>query len=230
MEEQFYLVWPLVVFYVRDRIHLRNTCFVVCFLCLAARVACVFVLPPAYLGAEILYRFTPLRADALLLGGAVALMLRGPECIRLIRLARPGFFIFVFGFLLFELGYLHATHHAYHPPAGLPVLSTIGYTLIDLFAAIVVILALKPGGILYRLLTLKPLRRLGQVSYGFYVFHDIPHSAYAALVVLVVGHDSRHLATWIGLAALAGTLTLSFLSFRFFESPFLRLKARYAPG
>ena len=183
VEEQFYLVWPLLVFFIRDRIRLRNFCLTVCVLCLAARILCVFLLPARYLDADILYRLTPLRADALLLGGAFALMLRGPEADKLKALVRPAFPFFLLGFALFEGLYRHAAHHFYYPTVGAPVLDTIGYSLLDLFAAIVIVLSLNPAGLFYRIFTIKPLRRLGQVSYGFYVFHDIPHQMYIALVV-----------------------------------------------
>jgi peptidoglycan/LPS O-acetylase OafA/YrhL len=228
VEEQFYLVWPLAVFLIKDRVRLRDLCIAVCILCLAARVACVWLLPQDYIDAEFLYRFTPLRADALLLGGALALMLRGPEAARLKQLLRPALSLFVAGFILFEILYRHAARHFYYPVAGAPVLDTLGYSLIDLFAGIIILLALNPGGIFYRVLTVKPLRRLGQMSYGFYVFHEIPHIAYFFLVDRYCSHIARpnHL-TLTAMVAFAGTLLLSYLSFRFYEAPFLRLKDRF---
>jgi peptidoglycan/LPS O-acetylase OafA/YrhL len=224
VEEQFYLVWPLLVFTIRDRVRLRNFCLLVCALSLAARVACVFLLPQAYLRADIVYRLTPLRADALLLGGALALMLRGPEASRLNRWLPQACSIFVAGFLLFEITFGYLNHHLYHPAAGAPFLDTIGYTLIDLFAAILILLSLNPEGSLYRLLTVRPLRRLGQISYGFYVFHDIPHIAYLALAKRIPFHLVALMTAFL---AFLGTLALSYLSFRFFEAPFLRLKERF---
>ncbi len=228
VEEQFYLVWPLAVFLIKDRVRLRDLCIAVCILCLIARVVCVCVLPQSYLHAEFLYRFTPLRADALLLGGALALMLRGPEAARLKRLVRPALSLFIIGFVLFEILYRHAARHFYYPVAGAPVLDTLGYTLIDLFAGIIILLALNPGGIFYRVLTIKPLRRLGQISYGFYVFHDIPHVAYGLLVDRIFPDVSDAATTnIIAAVALIGTLLLAYLSFRFYEAPFLRLKDRF---
>jgi peptidoglycan/LPS O-acetylase OafA/YrhL len=225
VEEQFYLVWPLLVFLIKDRVRLRNLCIAVCIFCLIARILCAWLLPQNYIDAEFLYRFTPLRADALLLGGALALMLRGPEAARLKRLLRPALSLFVAGFVLFEVLYRHAIHHFYSPVAGAPVLDTLGYTLIDLFAGILILLALAPGGILYRVLTIRQLRRLGQISYGFYVFHDIPHLAYGLLIDRIFPNVSDAASCNLTAAvALTGTLVLSYLSYRFFEAPFLRLK------
>jgi peptidoglycan/LPS O-acetylase OafA/YrhL len=64
------------------------------------------------------------------------------------------------------------------------------------------------------------------MSYGFYVFHDIPHAAYIMLVSRMFG-SFRQEGFVVALVALIGTLILSYLSFRFFEAPFLRLKGRF---
>jgi peptidoglycan/LPS O-acetylase OafA/YrhL len=226
VEEQFYLVWPLIVFFVKDRVRLRNFCIAVCILSLAARVACLYLVPQPYLKAELLYRLTPLRADALLLGGLLALLLRGPEAQWLGRILRPALYLFIASFVVFEMVFRLSMHHVYYPDATTPGLSTIGFTLIDLFAGIIILFSLEPSSYAYRLFTLKPLRRLGQMSYGFYVFHDIPHFAYVFLVSRLFGHF-RHDRFVIALVALVGTLVLSYLSFRFFEAPFLRLKDRF---
>lgn len=225
VEEQFYLVWPLLVFGIKDRVRLRNLCLVICALSLAARVACGFLLPQSYLHADILNRLTPLRADALLLGGALALMLRGPEASRVNRLLPLFFSLSVVGFLLFEIVYRCANHRLYAPAAGAPVLGTLGYTLIDLFGGVIILLSLDPKSHLYRVFTIRPLRRLGQVSYGFYVFHDIPHVAYIELAKLI---PFRLVGLTCAMIAFIGTLAISYLSFRFYEAWFLRLKDRFA--
>jgi peptidoglycan/LPS O-acetylase OafA/YrhL len=226
VEEQFYLLWPMVVYFIKDRVKLRNTCVAICLLSLAARIACAFMVPQRYLDAELLYRLTPLRADALLLGGLIALMLRGPEARFLKKAAQPVLYLFVIGFIVFETVYAITIHRSFHPGNGI-VLGTIGYTLVDIFAGIVILISLDSSSILYRIFTIKPLRNLGKISYGFYVFHDIPHGVYILLVVRVLGHDSTFT---VALIAFAATLILSFLSFRYFESPFLKLKDHFTPN
>jgi len=228
VEEQFYLVWPLIVFLVRDRVRLIKLCFVICGLCLAARILCAIYVPQDYLRAELLYRATPLRADALLLGGALALMLRGPYAATLKRWMWTAMWMWMGGFTLFELGYHRVYRTFFHPSSSLMGPQTFGYTAIDLLAAVAILIVIHPEGFLYRALTLKPLRRLGQVSYGFYVFHDIPRLLYTALAVRLVGDVSpERLRNMTALIGLLGTLALSFLSFRYFEAPFLRLKEKF---
>ena len=177
VEEQFYLVWPMIVFAVGKRERLRTICLVSIPVVLAVRIACVLLVPKNYLTAELLYRATPLRVDAFLIGGLAALLIRGPEAGRVLRVARSLLGPAVGGFVLWELLYawLQPLHHAYEPYAGAPVLTTIGYTLLDLFAATLVLCLLSLEYPLARLLNLRPLRRLGEISYGFYVFHDMFH-------------------------------------------------------
>jgi len=228
VEEQFYLVWPMVVFFIKDRVKLRNTCVAICLLSLAARIACSLAVPQPYIDAQLLYRIAPLRADALLLGALIALMLRGPESRFLKEAARPTLYLFAIGFIAFEAIYALSVRHPFRPGNGI-VLQTVGYTLIDIFAGLVILMSLDNSSILYRVFTIKPLRNLGKISYGFYVFHDIPHIAYILLVVHVFG-ISRSYRPAVALVALAGTLILSYFSFRYFETPFLKLKDRFAPA
>jgi len=225
VEEQFYLIWPAVVFFVRDRMRLRNLCAVICVSCLAARIACVYFLPVAYLQAEILYRATPLRADALLLGALIALMLRGPEVETLKRSMYPLFFTIASCCALFELVYVIKRHRPFGADHT-SVMDTVGFTVIDVIFALIILISLEPGTILYRFLTMKPLRRLGQMSYGFYVFHDIPHIAYQDAVHYLIANN-RHMTAIVAVFAMGMTLILSYLSYKYFESPFLRLKDRF---
>jgi peptidoglycan/LPS O-acetylase OafA/YrhL len=91
VEEQFYLVWPCVVFLVRDRRKLLTLCLACVVVCPLARTLGSHTLPQFMLDQEVLYRWTPFRIDALLLGGALALTRRGPSPWRLLVLARIGF-------------------------------------------------------------------------------------------------------------------------------------------
>ena len=230
VEEQFYLVWPFVVFLIRDRVRLRNLCIVVCCLALLARILCVLTVPPVYLQAEFLYRLTPLRVDALLLGGLVALCLRGPEGARMLRLARPLLTFEIAGLALFELWqrFLSSSHIFYHPSTGNPYLSTIGFTLIDLVAATLIVVLLRPGGVVFGLFNLKWARQLGQISYGFYVFHDMFHHLYVHVATHLLGH-TRWVNCGTALTGLICTTLLAYVSFRFYEAPILRYKDRFAP-
>jgi peptidoglycan/LPS O-acetylase OafA/YrhL len=85
-------------------------------------------------------------------------------------------------------------------------------------------MALERGSITFCIFNLRPLRWVGRISYGAYVFHDIFHSE----VDLFVAHyHLRHARVAIPAIALACTLLVSWASFRWFETPFIRLKERW---
>jgi peptidoglycan/LPS O-acetylase OafA/YrhL len=221
VEEQFYLVWPWVVFRLRDRRKLLAVCVACVAVCPIARVVGSHTLPRFMLDQEVLYRWTPFRIDALLLGGLIALVRRGPSPRRLLIAARIGFAV-LSGILLLWLALNPAARHGglgYVYPAWE---LTWGLSFIDLFAACVIIMALESGSIAFRLLNLRPLRWLGRISYGAYVFHDLLD---LEILDFVKRHTGHYRLSSTGLA-LAITLVLAWASFRWFETPFLRLKDR----
>jgi peptidoglycan/LPS O-acetylase OafA/YrhL len=99
---------------------------------------------------------------------------------------------------------------------------TWSLSFIDLFAACVIVMALESSSITFRLLNLSPLRWLGRISYGAYVFHDLLDVEILNLVKRHTGHY-RLPSTAL---ALAITLLLAWASFRWYETPFIRLKDR----
>ncbi|SEG18892.1 Peptidoglycan/LPS O-acetylase OafA/YrhL, contains acyltransferase and SGNH-hydrolase domains [Bryocella elongata] len=229
VEEQFYLVWPLVVFLVRDRVRLRNLCLLGCVVIFGVRMVLAYVIPHEYLDAALLLRVTPLRADALLLGGALALMLRGPEGPALLRSRRAALVGTVGVIALCEFASLRLQGHQLLPYLMPHPQMQIALEMIDAAAAALILSALLPGSPVYRLLMLKPLRELGKISYGFYIFHDLLHSECLLVAMKLVGRDSLWLRSLTAALALVSTLALSILSYRFYESRFLRLKSRYPP-
>ena len=75
-----------------------------------------------------------------------------------------------------------------------------------------------------RIFRVRPLRWVGQISYGAYVFHDILHDEFSQVVVsLHIPHATAATAA----LALAFTLFAAWTSFRLFEMQFIRLKDRW---
>ena len=227
VEEQFYLVWPFVVFAVARREQLLKLCLGVVMLVPFLRMLALHVATPDTIHLGLLYRAAPLRADALVLGGALALCLRGPERTRLLQMAKPvGVALLVIAAALevksrLRWGHWVDAEYARNHSAWL-------YTLLALLSAALILRVLQAGTWLHRVCLWPPLRWLGLRSYGFYVYHALLYHAWFELsVVLCFGH--RGLAARVLPAvALGGTLVVCWASFRFFEAPILRLKARFA--
>jgi peptidoglycan/LPS O-acetylase OafA/YrhL len=226
VEEQFYLIWPWVVFWVRDRRRLLYVCLACVVICPLMRVVGNHMLPQYMLEQEVLYRWTPFRVDGLLLGGLVALMRRGPSPQRLLLGARVGFGVLCSILVL----WLALDPAARHRPEGYVYPAwhyTWGLVFVDLLSACMIVLALESGSMIFRVFNLRPLRWLGRISYGAYVFHDILHLEYRGFVTNYLV-DERGYAT--AAFALFCTLVLAWASFRWYESPFIRLKERWTRG
>ena len=219
IEEQFYLIWPAVVFYCRSRKSLLRICLFVIVLSPLARAACLHKLLPGTL-----YVSTFFRLDTLLVGAAVALWLRGPSpsTQTMMRMANTALVSLPLVLALI----LVLSHHPSASGATNPVLSTIGYTFIAFIAAAVLLLAINPQTTIARFLRWRPLSSLGRISYGMYLLHSIPATYFLGKLVILA---PRHLQFLMPLGAFLFTWGAAWLSFRFFESPFLRLKSRLAP-
>lgn len=237
VEEQFYFVWPWVVFGIRDRRKLAILCVLTLPACLALRLAGQHLLPQWMLQNEILYRWTPLRLDSLLLGGLIALLLRGPNPERLLAFARRAFPFALGAVVLLLLSELpqRLWHYPDHYP---PWKFTWGLSTVDLFFGLLVLVALQPQTWTHRILSRPWLRWIGRLTYGAYVLHDIPHVLYAYFAEVLVQrvgspmHLARSGMQWsaalvAAMLALSMTLLLSWLSFRYFESYFLNLKEKW---
>jgi peptidoglycan/LPS O-acetylase OafA/YrhL len=220
VEEQFYLVWPLVVWRFPAR-RLLNVCVGISLGALLIRAA----LSAYGVNYSILYGNTACRMDALALGGAGACALRVPEW-RTSLQNKSG--------ALGALAVLVVT-------AGVPMThlydrtrwmtETFGYTFLAMSSAVLVsVLALssvyKINIRAVRLMAWAPLRSCGKYSYGLYVFHGLLHKLWGEpwLVRTFGERPPVQIAFAYGLALLAVCYTLAFASYHGFEQHFLRLK------
>lgn len=226
IEEQFYLFWPWLVFSISDRRKLIWVCIASLPACLTLRLLAQHYLPAWMLDNQVLYRATPFRVDALLLGGLLALWLRGKQADTLLRLARIAFPVVLV--LVIAVAVTLTRGHIFHRPYPYPSwMFTWGLMATDLTAALLLLECLQKRTFVYRILSIRPLRWLGRISYGAYVFHDIPHLLYEQVGHYLAPHNKWIAAIAIVIVAFAGTLLLSWLSFVLYESRFLELKERW---
>jgi peptidoglycan/LPS O-acetylase OafA/YrhL len=221
IEEQFYLLWPLVVFKVNDRRTLIRICVSVMVVVLLLRSVLVLVLPSHVIELGFLYRMTFSQGDAFLLGGLLALLMRGPaEAMvlrwsgRLLGIAAPALII----------GWMFNGGPHLEPIAeNSRWVGAYGFTLLDLTAAGLILCSLDRANVLFPILSFRPLRVLGRYSYGFYVYHVI---LYQPLVGFVLNRwrVPRPLLFTVDFFIILG---VSALSYHVLEMPFLRLKKRF---
>jgi peptidoglycan/LPS O-acetylase OafA/YrhL len=229
VEEQFYLLWPWIVFTVRDRRKLMAICAACIVLVPLARHVAGAHLPQALLNYGVTLHSTPFRFDTLLFGALIALLYRGAYREQMQRAAQAVLAIATVCALSVCVYWFHSQSSDLgnvverHPSL---------LTLIALLSGALMLRTLLPGTIAHRIFSLRWLRLIGTVSYGGYVFHDIPHDEYR-----LVAHYFDHgvlahylhldVDTITAIFAIIMTLTLAFLSYRFFELPILRMKDRF---
>ena len=218
VEEQFYLVWPLVLMAVLLTLRSRRALAVVAGLGAAGSYVTGALLFRGE-GADRAYLGTDARSGALLLGVLCALALTrtaaGPGGAwdrRLPRELRRPVLVLTFA-ALSALAVLWST-----AAIEAPWLYAGGLAVAGVAAAIVIAsLVAVPDGPVARVLRARPVVYLGRLSYSLYLWHWPVH-------VFAV-HRHTHLARPLVVAGeLAATLLLSALSFHFVETPTRRVR------
>jgi peptidoglycan/LPS O-acetylase OafA/YrhL len=221
VEEQFYLVWPFVIWLTPRHLLTR--------LCLAGAVL-VFALRTFFwwqgLDPWMIYRNTILRADALLWGALCAALVRDAGWItwlqpRINRLAVAAW--------AFAGCVVVASRGTF---ALRPGLITAGMSAFAMAAAMLIlwlVLRMEQRHWLQRFFCLPLLRTTGQISYGMYVWS---WPIYVGLCKLYV---DQGLSGWSGqaLLAVAGAslaYVAAWTSYTVLEGPILRLKRYFSPS
>jgi peptidoglycan/LPS O-acetylase OafA/YrhL len=219
IEEQFYMVWPLVVFAI-SRGALRSTCIAMIGLAFFIRV----LLEWYDFAPHSIYAFTPSRMDTLLSGALVAILVRSsidPD--RLRTVAR--WILMTVAPITFLILWLNGQDADDHP-----LIYTFGYSgLCASFSSMIILAVLGRASLYQRLLRTRWLMYLGTYSYGLYVIHVIVRAGLVRVAgepVLILG---TQLPWQFGFILLCTGVTLGFalLSWHLMEKRFLKLKAYF---
>jgi peptidoglycan/LPS O-acetylase OafA/YrhL len=241
IEEQFYFVWPLFVLFVSDK--LKPSLTIALLLgSMVLRAALLVLLPklmhwdagdsPEHIAtqvAKLVYRATPTHMDGLLVGALLAILEANPEhsLARLVvRFRRPVFSIsgmLLLMMLIWTRGF--GTFDRRVMVLGMPLLAV--------FFGACIVRAVRNDFAPWvdRLLSRGVLSACGKVSYGMYIFH------WGFVALLAEKQAQVHAQQGPALALVSGasvvvagmllTYGLAWLSYRFVEAPFLKLKEKF---
>ena len=215
VEEQFYLLWPLVALVASQRT-LAHILHVALVASLAFRVGIAHVAPEI---PSIRY-LTPSCVDAFAVGGLIAHAQHYRSWRGVRQLVRAYVWIGCVGLAIS----VTLVAWLFGPEDG----RRVGHTfLVIIYGAIVAQAAAGFGGVVGRVLTFKPVLYLGKISYGLYVYHYFAAVAISALA-LRFGLETPFQQPAIRLSAyIIFTLALAVISWHCYELPINRLKRHF---
>jgi peptidoglycan/LPS O-acetylase OafA/YrhL len=217
VEEQFYFVMPWIIRKCKDR-------WLPLLLIAAIGIALIlrfYVYHAFTVGSIANYILTPTRVDGLMLGVLIAYVLRQPRWRQKLESSRRLLYAML-GFLALALALLNiwrqelATTESY-------VMSTVGYTWISLFyALLLLIVLLNPQRRITAFFRTSLMRWLGEISYGFYLIH-IPVIGLCFGLLLKINPRIANLNEFfVSALALGLSLALATISWRWLERPFVQ--------
>jgi peptidoglycan/LPS O-acetylase OafA/YrhL len=217
VEEQFYLIWPLIIYFFAPK-RVLQIIIGACLFSIVLRLTLMGI----HTDPETIYRNTFTRMDALLIGAACAFLVRNESLIKQIH--------------------RHATWLCLGPLITLAALRTqpfrttaptevgLGYTIIALSYAgllMAVVVTTNNGSILQRILGSRIMRGFGKYSYAAYIWHILIRQ-----LVLHYELETLHALppAFVNIPLMvAATLAASALSYIVVERPFLALRGYFEP-
>jgi len=218
-EEQFYMIWPWMISKLRTSKAILRACVVVGSMAFLLRVA---ISVSGRVSMAWTHDFLLCRMDAIALGAAIAILVRGPLQERMLKWAPAAFVVAVSA----VVGLCVARHTVDHAD---PAIATAGLSLIALAFGALLLLALRQGGWIDSLFSVRILRIFGKYSYGMYLY-DFPLTLLLRprREFFIVRMHSYAVGSVVFLVfCLAVNLLIAALSFHFIESPIMRLKSRF---
>lgn len=208
VEEQFYIVWPILML-----IALKFTktsgkfAFLVMLLSVVSAELMAFLYTPDQDPSRVYYG-TDTRAFSLLIGAALAIVWPSrnlkPQVTEEMKRALniTGLVAFI-GMMLFIIFLREDSAFLYYG----------GMYLASAIVALLIAVIVHPASIVGDILSWRPLLWVGVRSYGIYIWH------FPILVLLGLGVDTGEFQFWRVFLALALTLGLSAVSWKFLEDP-----------
>jgi peptidoglycan/LPS O-acetylase OafA/YrhL len=206
VEEQFYSVWPVLLFGMLGLLRSRR----------AVITTTIALASASAVGRALFYRTNPLlmgyastlsRLDELLIGAVLA-QLKGPAFTKYTRGCVSTLLAWASGLALVVTVLITTSSDAW--------LFRGGFVLIALAAsAVIAHVRSEPNRAMGRFLAWRPLVQLGKRSYGFYLYH---HPIVAA--IRPTGRTTSDYVT-VALLRIVATFALTWVSYWLIETPFL---------
>ena len=222
VEEQYYLIWPFVILLIRK----PRILLLVSLLLLAGVIILRFILWYRHIeGLHYFGLYTFTRIDGICIGSALAL----------VRIIAPKFVSRSTAYIILSVAAFNFIFYFFNKNNNFtfPYFAFVGYsTFAVVFAVLVHEAATYDKNILTNILSSAPLRFLGKISYGFYLFH---WPIYRFLSPVLVNYFSKNIKAdllylQIAAAIIATTagLMISIASYYLFELKFLKLKKYFS--
>jgi len=218
VEEQFYLLWPLVIFFTPYN-HLKRVLIITVILSVISRVLFLVYITHRqipFLNQDpilVVYALPTSHFEAFALGGLFALFVKTQKSFITFSLAAA---FLIIGMVTFKWtnGFYDFTSMGYPPFMTGSYKAIWGYSLAYLVFASVLV-QIRQGNFFPRVFNNKILEYLGKISYGLYIYH------FAVLYFMHKLILPKMLYTPLSLIL---TILISVLSFEFFEKRVLLMK------
>ncbi len=222
VEEQFYLIWPAIIFLTKPKTAMR-----ICSVCMGVALLLRIVLVMKHANPLITFNLTPCRMDSLAVGALCALLVRTNISVRKLWKGAGATALVAGLAIVFML-----RHHG-ESQAENPVMQSIGYTILALFFGGILLLSLYPSksNFLSWILSCPLLVVFGIYSYGIYVFHNPMTTAFnrwfPVKSLATEFHSSSICLEVHVLCSILTSLLIAILSWHLYENHFLKLKNRF---
>lgn len=241
VEEQFYLFFPMIVYFLSARTLQKAALGIIIGIPVLRGIAGYFLLsmqPDVWWAGRVLYRNSLLQLDSFAFGILLALpffkkyytMLTAPKVLFTalavsIAIALGDAFLIGEDTLWSGLGFDNPERQTYFHR------HMYRFSLINLCAMLLIAHSVA-GRPLLKIFENKYLIYIGRISYGIYLYHVLLKAITLEMLFRVFGRESvlhNYFFESISfILYLAIVFIISHLSFRYIETPFLRLKERYS--
>jgi peptidoglycan/LPS O-acetylase OafA/YrhL len=107
-------------------------------------------------------------------------------------------------------------------------MAAIGYSIIALFYTCLILISVTEGhGLITRITSISYLRNLGTIGYGVYIVHQALLLSLHGLILHAAPSIASTRGILVTVLALALTLAITTLSWKFYEKPLLSVGHRF---